>query len=278
MVVRKMARAPDDGYASDLVPGLRSSVDARRLAEELAFASARLDELASDPPGLLAEIAQTEDREEAAWLTFLVAWLSPLEGEDPWAGIEAARVPWSSGELPQVGDVPLGERSAVDPARADATVAAYRAWAGRAGSQVAALQGEAGWEPQRRFDRAFERLALPGLHRAARFEFLVLASRLGIADAEPSSLQLRAGPADPMVVAAKRVFGIGDPQLLDSRIRGLTSAAEVPVAALDLGLLNWARPDGERIRAGSRAEPDPAVRDRVTAALGLQDEDEDPEA
>ena len=40
-----------------LVPGLRSSADAERLADELAFAAARLELLAVDPPGLYAEVA-----------------------------------------------------------------------------------------------------------------------------------------------------------------------------------------------------------------------------
>ena len=45
MTVRRVQRAPDDGYEHDLVPGLRSSVDAGRLADELAFSAARLREL-----------------------------------------------------------------------------------------------------------------------------------------------------------------------------------------------------------------------------------------
>ena len=269
VVVRQMARAPEDGYQADLVPGLRSSVDAARLAEELAFSDARLAELRDDPPGLLAEIALADDREEAAWLCFLVAWLSPLENDDPWAGIRAALVPWAAGERPAIDGVALGERTACDPGRADATLAAYRSWAAKSGSQVAALTGDASWEAHRRFDRAFERLALPGYGRQARFEHLLLASRLGLVEAEPSSLGLRTAATDPVAIAAKRVFGIGDPQILDGRLRGLAAAAGVPVAALDLALLNWSRPEGERIRAGSRAELDRGVRDRVAAALGV---------
>ena len=37
--VQREARAVDDGYRSELVPGLRASADAYRLAEELAFAT-----------------------------------------------------------------------------------------------------------------------------------------------------------------------------------------------------------------------------------------------
>ncbi len=66
-----------------------------------------------------------------------------------------------------------GRAAAHDPARGARHVDAYRAWATRAGSQAAAFAGEAAWSPERRFARAFERLALPGLHRDARFELLV---------------------------------------------------------------------------------------------------------
>src|SRR3954447_21115593 len=90
MTVRRMARAVDDGYEHDLVPGLRSSEDAARLADEMAFSAARLRELADAPGGLYAEVAAGEDREEAAWLAFQIVFFSPLEGvEDPFASIAA---------------------------------------------------------------------------------------------------------------------------------------------------------------------------------------------
>jgi hypothetical protein len=260
----------DDGYASDLVPGIRATADARRLADELASAVARLRALATDPPGLYAEVAAAAaGAEEAIWLAFLIAYLGPLEGDDPFAGVRAARVPWATGELPELDDVPLGERTSHDPARGTATIAAYRAWAGRAGSQRAALLGDESWTPQRRFDRAFERLALPGLGRAGRYDFLVTVGATGVVELEASSLQLtQAG--DPTVVAAKRVFGIGDAINLQRRVADLAHAAGVPIAALDLALVNWARPEGERITAGTpSAQPDPAVADRVCRVLGV---------
>jgi hypothetical protein len=130
-------------------------------------------------------------------------------------------------------------------------VLAYRAWARRAGSQAAALAGDAAWEPQRRFERAFERLALPGFARAPRYELLVLAGHLGVADLRPWSLHLN-DPLDPTTVAAKRVFGIGDAINLQRRASDLATAAGVPIEALDLALLNWARSDEDRITAGAR--------------------------
>ena len=57
MRVRRLQRGADDGYHSGLVPGLHSSVDAQRLAEELAFGQTRLRVLQLDPPGLYAEVA-----------------------------------------------------------------------------------------------------------------------------------------------------------------------------------------------------------------------------
>lgn len=291
--VRRLAREADDGYRSPLLPGVKASGDAQRLAEELAFAAARLDALAREPFGLYAEVARlaagdaepaagtsapggapalggapADGREEATWLAFLIAYLGPLDDEDPFAGVRAARVSWASGELPALDDVPLGHRSAHDPGRGDATLAAYRAWAQRAGSQAAAFAGEAAWTPQRRFARAYERLALPGLHRDARFDLLETLGRLGVYELEAGSLAL--GGSDEVTVAAKRVLAIGDPLLLERRAAELADACEVPLAALDLALWNWSRPvAGARSGLGFAGEPDAAAFARAGDALGL---------
>lgn len=267
--VRHVARAADDGYDNWSVPGLRATAEARRLADEIAFAAARLDELSSAPPGLYGEAAAAGG-EEGLWLAFLIAYLSPLESGDPFAGIAAARTSWASGELPDLDGVALGPRTAHDPARGPATLLAYRAHAARAGSQAAALAaGEASLTRQRRFDRAFERLALPGLQRAQRYEFLLIAGRLGLLEAEASSLLLGAQPTDPTVLAAKRILGIGDAINLGRRASELAAEAGVPIAALDLAFLNWSRAPDQRITAGATAAPDAAVGARVGSVLGV---------
>jgi hypothetical protein len=263
--VRQMTQAADDGYRSQLVAGLKASADAERLAGELAFAAARLAELSADPPGVYAEIAAEPDPEEAVWLAFLTAYLGPTEGEDPFAGIRAAHVPWSSGELPDL-DVPRGLRTSHDPATGERTVLAYRARAQRAGTQAALVAGEPAWTPERRFDRIFERLALPGLGRAGRYELLVTLGRLGVADLRPTSLQLS---DDATTLAAKRVFGIGDTLLLERRARDLADAAELPIEALDLALHNWGAPVAKRATMGSSAVADDEQREAIEDVLGL---------
>ena len=70
---------------------------------------------------------------------------------------------------------------------------------------------------QRRFDRAFERLSLPGFGRAPRFELLVVLGRLGRLRRAPVVAAALRRRARPDVVASKRVFGIGDPLLLQRR-------------------------------------------------------------
>jgi hypothetical protein len=265
--VRRMARAADDGYEHELLPGLRSSVDAARLADEIAFSADRLDELSDHPPGLYAEVARASDVEEGAWLAFLIAYLSPLEGDDPWAGIAAARTTWVSGELPALEDVPLGPRTAHAPVRGAATVLAYRAFAQRAGSQAQAFAGDPAWTEQRRFDRAFERLALPGFGRAARYELLVLLSRLGVFPLRPWSLHLGSDALDAATLASKRVLAIGDPLLLERRAGELAGEVGVPIEALDLALLNWGRTDGERVTAGATVGAEGIQRDAIRAAL-----------
>ena len=263
--VRQMVQAADDGFRSDLAIGLKASADAERLADELAFAAARLAELAADPPGVYAEIGAETDADEALWLAFLTAYLQPTQDDDPFAGIRAAHVPWASGEMPDIG-VARGPRSSHDPAAGERTVLAYRAWAQRSDGQKAAFAGETSWTPERRFDRLFERLALPGFTRAGRYELLVSLGRLGVADLRPSVLQFT---DDATTTAAKRVFGIGDRLLLERRARDLADAVELPIEALDLALHNWGAAAATRATMGSAAVVASGDRDAIAAVLGV---------
>jgi hypothetical protein len=267
--VRRLARGEDDGFASSLVPGLKSSLEARRLAEEIAFSAHRLETLQSDPPGLYASIADPAgELEERTWLAFLVAYLGPLDADpDPFAAIRQAHVPWSSGELPRLEGVEVGPRGAHDPARGTQTVQGYRNWALRAGSQAAAFAADPSWTSERRLERVFERLALPGLHRGARFELLLTLGALGVYELTAGSLRL--GGSDEVTVAAKRALGIGDPMLLERRAAELAAGCAVPLGALDLALFNWGR--GQRSGGGVPADgPVPAeLLERLNAALGL---------
>jgi hypothetical protein len=257
--VRQMARATDDGYRSPLVPGLKASADAERLADELAFAATRLAQLATDPPGTYADALLAADREEGLWLAFLTAVICPV-GDD-FDNVRAAHVAWAGGELPDLAGVPRGLRASGD----ERTLAAYRAWAGRAGSQEAAITGETAWTPQRRFERVFERLALPGLDRGARYDFLVTAGRLGLADVQGATLHFG---DDATTLAAKRVFGIGDPMLLARRASDLAEETGVPLEALDVALFNWGQPSAGRVTFGVAAA-DADIRAMAADALGL---------
>jgi hypothetical protein len=266
--VRHLARGADDGYHSRLVPGLRSSADAERLAEEIAFAAGRIALLESDPPGLYAEIAADGDLEERTWLAFLIAYIGPTEGaDDPFADIAAIRTTWASGTLPALDGVATGPRTAYDPAHPTRTIDAYRAWAARAGSQAAAFTGEGSWTPERRFARTFERLALPGFHRDARFDLLVTLGRLGVYEARAGMLQF--GGGNEVTLAAKRALGIGDPLLLERRAAELAEACAVELTALDVGLHNWGT--GERSGFGVAADAalDPDSLQAARAALDL---------
>jgi hypothetical protein len=224
--VRRVERAPDDGYDNELAPGLRASADAARLADELAFSVARLEELAADPPGRYAEAKLAEPEEGAALLFELAA-----------------------------GDNEAG-------------VAAYRAWAERGGGQIAALTGEPDWDPTRRFARIFERLTMPGLGRRRRYEFLVSVGALGLVPMEAGTLAAGSDATDPVVLAAKRVTGIGDAITIERRLADLARGTGVPLAALDLALYNWSLPADERETMGARRQADPERRARIAAALG----------
>jgi hypothetical protein len=225
LVTRKLARAQDDGYRNALVPGLRATADAERLAGALMIAAERLE-----PPGPYDVVATEPDLEQATWLAFLLALIGPDAPELQEALAAAPR--YADGELP---DLPQAQQR---------TVAAYRQWAERAGSQAAGFTGEADWSPPRRFARVFERLALPGFSRAARFELLATLGAAGLYPLEPDQLQL-AVEDDATTQAAKRVLLSGDKMLLERRARDLASACDVPLAALDRGFALWGDPGAE---------------------------------
>ena len=220
LVTRKLARAEDDGYRNELVPGMRARADAERLAVALLLATERLT-----PPGPHPSVAQEGDRDEALWLAFLLALVGP-DAPERQAALLADRPSWASGEEPEL------------PAEQRRTAQSYRAWAARAGSQAAAFEGDASWTPVRRFGRLFERLALPGFGRARRFELLVTLGSAGLYELEADGLRFGADD-DGTTQAAKRLLVSGDRMLLERRARELASATGIPLAALDRGLALW---------------------------------------
>jgi Alpha-glutamyl/putrescinyl thymine pyrophosphorylase clade 3 len=271
--VHREQRAEDDGYRSELLPGLRASADASRLVEEIAFSSGRLLALGAAPPDLYAEVRglAEHDLEQATWTCLLIAYLSPLQGEDPFAGIRVA-LRRDRGALEDLEEIPLGPRTSYDPARGPETLSSYRNWVEQTSSQELAFAGDPGWSPRRRFERLFERLALPGFPRRGRYELLVTLGRLGLYELRADSLHFSAAPglslSDPATLGAKRVFAIGDPLHLDRRGAALAEAISVPVETLDLALANWGA--GERATLGFPPETcDRDTLERARDALGL---------
>jgi hypothetical protein len=226
----------------------------------------RLERLAADPPGLYAEVASEADLEEASWLALLIVLIGPLEQTDEsFAAIERVRTSWSSGELPDLAGAQLGPRSSFDEARGEQTLAAYRRWAERSGSQAAAFTDEPHWSDAQRFERVFERLALPAFDRRARFDLLTTLGSVGRYPLRSASLLLVED--DAVNRAAKRVFGIGDRLTLERRARELAAACAVPVAALDLALENWAAQ--EQLELGVAAASDDDALGHARGALEL---------
>lgn len=265
LTVRREARSDDDGYRSALAPGLRSTADASRLAAEIGFASGRLEALAVEPPGLYGEIAATADLEQATWLALLTAYVGPLESDQPFASIEAIATPWPA--LPELQGATFGPRGSDEPARGTQALDAYVHFAQRAGSQQLGLVADPSWTPEQRFERVYQRLVLPGLHRRARYDLLVTLGRLGRYPLSAPGLLLTED--DAVMLAAKRVFAIGDRMTIERRARELAAAAQIRIEALDLALENWAR--SERITQGFHGADlhglDDAARTRAAAVL-----------
>jgi hypothetical protein len=278
--VKHENRAGDDGYRSGLLPGLRASGDAEALAQEIAFAHGRLLALGAAPPDLYGEVRALaeEDIERATWTCFLIAYLSPLDGDNQFLGIRLVLAAAGDGDvseegaLEDLGRMPLGPRTSHDSTRGTSTLLAYRHWAERAGSQREALEGDPEWSPERRFERGFERLALPGFGRMGRYDLLVTLGRLGLYEMRADSLHMTsasdAHSGDLTTLAAKRVFAIGDPLLLERRARALAEAISVPIETLDLALANWG--SRERATLGVRSErSDPHALERCLEAFEL---------
>ncbi len=302
--MHRESRAQDDGYRSALAPGLHASPDAARLAAEIAFSSGRLLALADAPPGLFNEmrlLAAAGELERATWMCFLAVYLSPLQGEDPFAGVRLALERDGGGwparagdsadgggqnggghddggengedeDVPSLDGIALGPRTSHDPARGSETLLAYRHWVSHFGSQARAFTGESSWTPQRRFERVFERLALPGLGRMGRYELLVTLGRLRLYELDADSLHLAVGRGpgadEQTTLAAKRVLGVGEPIYLERRAIAFAKELSVSIDVLDLAFANWGA--GERATLGVRADTvDSLTLERVRDALQL---------
>ncbi|HTB51101.1 MAG TPA: hypothetical protein VK701_09020 [Solirubrobacteraceae bacterium] len=276
--VHHEVRARDDGYRCELVAGLHASEDARRLAHEIGFAGGRLLALGASPPSFYTQAHDCGDIEQATWMCFLAAYLSPLQGDQAFSGIREALLSssWTSDIAPDLREIPLGPRTSHDPARGSETLVAYRRFVEHAGSQQRAFAGEPEWTSQRRFARLFERLALPGFGRMGRYDLLVTLGGLGLYELCADSLQLVTrspqAASDRTSQAAKRVFGIGDPIIIERRAHALVEALSMPIEVLDLALYNWstAGPAQERVTLGFPAdECDVQAVQRAEAALGI---------
>ena len=213
LVTRKLARAADDGYRNDLIPGVKATADARRLAACLVLATQRLEF-----PGPYPEVAEESDIEAATRLAF-----TRTVGED-----------------------------------AAALLDAFEAWGRRHGGIVKAITGEPSWTATRRFARAYERLSLPGITRAQRYDFLAVLGAAATYDLEADALHPQG--TDPTTVAAKRALVSGETMFLERRVKALAEATGVPIAALDKGLATW--DSTEPVEA-----PDGPLYEQVSAAL-----------
>ncbi len=263
VVTGKLSRNADDGFRSDLLPGVRSSADVMVLAQELTTAEARLSALGSPEAGAWAPVAAHAGdpaRAFVAALTIAVASPDETAGSDATAGtafaallavdpsLESLEHVAGASEVASILDGgPRGPR-AHDAAGAALAVPAQLA-ARSGGSLEASLIGEQAWSPERRFARLLDRLALRGLPRAVRYDILVALGRTGALPVRADGLHLG---GDQVTDAAKRLFAVGDVPLLEKRAAAVVEATGVAWDALELALWNIAGADATGTGAAAR--------------------------
>lgn len=263
VVTGKLTRNADDGFRSDLLPGVRSSADAMVLAQELTLAEARLSSIATADAGPWAIIgAQAGDQARAFVAALVVAVASPdgtagslvtaagaLAALEPLlADVDDSGAIAGASTIAEILDAgPRGPR-AHDAAGVALAVPAQLAQRS-GGSLAAGLQGEASWTPERRFARLLDRLALKGLPRAVRYDLLVALGRSGALPLRADGLHLG---SDQVTDAAKRLFAVADVALLERRAAALVEATDVAWDALELALWNIAGADATGSGAAAR--------------------------
>ena len=268
VTVRRLQRGADDGYRSELAPGIKSSADAQRLAVELAFAAGRLTALATAPPGLYATVADPAgDIEERSWLAFEIAYLGPLDGEQPFAAIEQGR-----------DDLGLGPGARARRARArpahlararprDADPRCLPRLGGAGGLAVGGADRRAVVDPRAPLRPGVRAAGAPGLQRGAKFDLLTTLGCLGVYEMRAGSLFFSG--SDAVTLAAKRLLGIGDPLLLDRRAAALAQACGIELEGLDVAFYNWERGERATLGVDPAVEPDSRTLEQAQAALGL---------
>jgi hypothetical protein len=273
MRVRHAERAAADGYECALVRGLHASADAERLAEEIAFAGARLLLLREQPPDVYGEVRALADADAdaAARACFMIAYISPREGVDPFAPLRAA-IAAPEQAFADDASLELGPRSSHERARGAQTLYAFDRMLAQGGGARRVVTGDASWSPERRFERLFERLGLPGLARVARYELLLLLQALCAYELRADSLHLGgslgAGTNDATMLACKRVFAIGDAINIERRAAALASELDAEICVLDLALWNFSAPQRATLGFPPDAR-DQALHDRARSALAL---------
>lgn len=263
VVTGKLSRNSDDGFRSDLLPGIRSSADVLTLAQELTIAEARLGAIAGDQAGPWSIVADHSSSVSQAFVAALVvAVSSPDETAASTATAIAANAALEeiisglgddgvlAGSEAVAGILDAGPRGPRGHDASGGALAVPAQLAQRSGGSLeAALAGEPSWTPERRFARLLDRLALKGLPRAVRYDILIALGRSGALDVRPGALHLG---SDQVTDAAKRLWAIADVPLLEKRAAAVVEATGVTWDALELALWNIAGADASGSGAAAR--------------------------
>ena len=262
MRVKRESRAEDDGYRSGArCPGCAPPPTPSGWPRRSPSPRAPAQPLRARSPGALRARSRARRRRTSSGrpgCCFLIAYLCPLEGEDPFVGSACGAAPECSSARAagDLGGSPLGPRTSHDPARGAGTLDGLPPL-GRARRPVASSSGVRGRsrvEPRAALRAGVRAPRAAGLRRMGRYELLVTLGRLGLYELRADSL--------PLTGAQRRALRRPHDARRQARLRHRRSAA--PRAP---------RGDARRGGRGADRSPRPGARQlerrRSAATLGF---------
>jgi hypothetical protein len=255
--------------AMQFIASLRREDYYRRVQEkQIGAAKADPNSGAFDPERAVAYHLQHGDVEEAAWLVFLMThfarpastgWLRLTQvygrlGQGTWDWVTVSSDPeqmieWLAQNWRNVGGK-FGNHRKYESLRPDSNrnfgsvLNSYLAWIGEDGHQLffADMVQQTGNDPTQIFDALYRSMKVSTFGRLAKFDYLAMIGRYGIAPIEAGSAYLKGatGPASgARLLFTGSVQGVATETQLQSWLDELDASLDVGMAVMEDALCNW---------------------------------------